>query len=129
MRIRQGWRGTLVALLVIALMPGTPAAAEGLFLPAAQTTTCTPSGAIRGLTLTQSLPANDDGSTGAINIGFTLNFFGSDYTQLFVNNNGNVTFGTALGSFTSSGMSGVSYVTLAPFFADVETTGGRHRDL
>jgi LPXTG-site transpeptidase (sortase) family protein len=124
MRLRHSLRGTLVALLAIALVPGMPAAAESQLSPAAQTTICAPSGAIRGLTLTQSLPANDDGSTGAINIGFTLNFFGTDYTQLFVNNNGNVTFGTALGSFTSSGMSGVNYVTLAPFFADVETSGG-----
>ena len=41
---------------------------------------------------TNNLPANDDGSTGLVNIGFNLNFFGSNFNQLYVNNNGNVTF-------------------------------------
>jgi hypothetical protein len=41
-----------------------------------------------------SLAGNDDGSTGAVPIGFALpiNFFGSPASTLFVNNNGNVTF-------------------------------------
>ena len=38
------------------------------------------------------LAAVDDNSTGLVPIGFTINFFGTDYTDLFVNNNGNVTF-------------------------------------
>jgi LPXTG-site transpeptidase (sortase) family protein len=125
MRLHLSLRGTLVALLVVALIPGMPAAAEGQLSPADQTTTCAPSGAIRALSLSTTLPEGDDNSSlTAVDLGFTLNFFGTNYTQLFVNNNGNVTFGSALGTFTSSGMSGVAYVTLAPFFADVETSGG-----
>jgi hypothetical protein len=42
------------------------------------------------------LPANDDSSTGLVPIGFTANFFGQSYSGLFVNNNGNVTFDSAL---------------------------------
>ncbi len=38
-----------------------------------------------------TLARNDDGSTGAVNIGFTINYFGSMYSQAFVNNNGNIT--------------------------------------
>jgi hypothetical protein len=49
-----------------------------------------------------TLPRNDDGSTGAVGIGFTTNFFGQNFTQLFVNNNGNVTFDGPLGTFTPS---------------------------
>ena len=124
MRLRHSLRGTLVALIAIALLPGMPAAAESQLSPAAQTTICTPSGAIRSLSLPTTLPAGDDNSSLAVNLGFSLNFFGTNYTQLFVNNNGNVTFGSALGTFTSAGMSGVAYTTLAPFFADVETGGG-----
>jgi len=39
-----------------------------------------------------TLPPNDDGSTGLVSLGFSFNFFGTTYTQLYVNNNGNVTF-------------------------------------
>jgi LPXTG-site transpeptidase (sortase) family protein len=123
-RLRFSLRSSLVALLVLALLPGAPAAASPAASPIAQTTTCTPSGAIRSLSLPNTLPAGDDNSSGATNIGFTMNFFGTDYTQLFVNNNGNVTFDSALSTFTPAGMSGVAYTTLAPFFADVETGGG-----
>lgn len=38
-----------------------------------------------------TLPANDDGSTGLVDIGFTLNFYGSNRTQAYLNNNGNIT--------------------------------------
>ena len=124
MRLRRSLHPTLVALLILALLPGYPAAAQPDFSPAAQTTTCDSSGAIRSLSLPNTLPAGDDNSSAAVNIGFTMNFFGTNYTQLYVNNNGNVTFGSALGTFTSSGMSGVAYTTLAPFFADVEAGGG-----
>lgn len=71
----------------------------------------------------------DDNSTGAIDISsvFTggLNFFGHNYTQLFVNNNGNVTFGQSLGTYTPSSIgSGVNFPIIAPFWADVDTNGG-----
>ena len=42
------------------------------------------------------LPDNDDKSTGSINLPMSLKFFGTTYSQLFVNNNGNVTFGGSL---------------------------------
>src|SRR5438034_4753400 len=35
------------------------------------------------------LLANDDGSSPSTPIGFTINFFGTSYSSLFVNNNGN----------------------------------------
>lgn len=70
-----------------------------------------------------TLPANDDGSTGAVGIGFNINFFGTNYSSLFVNNNGNATFSGPLSTFTPSGITGVSTPMLAPFFADVDTRG------
>ena len=39
-----------------------------------------------------TLARNDDGSTGLVNISFEVCFFGRVLTQLYVNNNGNVTF-------------------------------------
>ncbi len=68
-----------------------------------------------------TLARNDDGSTGLVNIGFTTNFFGTDYTQLYVNNNGNVTFDSPLGTYTPFNLSTTSRVIIAPFFADVDT--------
>ncbi len=69
-----------------------------------------------------TLPANDDNSTTAVSIGFSVNFFGTTATQLFVNNNGNVTFNSASGTFTPSSLTGsTARPIIAPFFADVDT--------
>jgi hypothetical protein len=71
-----------------------------------------------------TLPGNDDSSTGLINLGFTVNFFGALYDQLFVNNNGNVSFGAAVSQYTPDGLSAPGHFpTLAPFWADVDTSG------
>lgn len=68
-----------------------------------------------------TLSRNDDGSTGLVNIGFTANFFGSSYSQLHVNNNGNVTFTGPLSTFTPFGLTSSFTPIIAPFFADVDT--------
>ncbi|WP_158747461.1 nidogen-like domain-containing protein [Acidisphaera sp. L21] len=72
-----------------------------------------------------TFPANDDGATGAISLGFAANFFGTTYTQAYVSNNGYITFNTGQGTYTPSGL-GASYSgqpIIAPFFADVDTRG------
>src|SRR5262245_41845130 len=70
------------------------------------------------------LAANDDGSSDAIAIPFDLKFFGSPYNQLYVNNNGNVTFGAPLSEYTPSDLTGPTDLPIiAPFFADVDTEG------
>jgi hypothetical protein len=79
--------------------------------------------AIESFALPGALAANDDGSSAAVGIGFPINFFGVTHTQLFVNNNGNVTFGAALGAFTPFGLTGTQTAIIAPFFADVDTRG------
>lgn len=72
-----------------------------------------------------NFPANDDGSVGPVALGFNFNFFGNTYSDTFVNNNGNVTFGTSYGVFTPTALTsaGVPPI-LAPFFADVDTRAG-----
>ncbi|HYF73174.1 MAG TPA: nidogen-like domain-containing protein, partial [Nocardioides sp.] len=71
-----------------------------------------------------TLAANDDSSTTAIDIPFPLTFFGTPYTQLYVNNNGNVTFNSRLGQYTPSSLVGdTGRPIIAPFFADVDTRG------
>jgi hypothetical protein len=71
------------------------------------------------------LVGNDDGSTGLINLPMSLKFFGTTYSQLFVNNNGNVTFGRSLEHYTpiSIVQEAETYQLdiIAPFWADVDT--------
>jgi hypothetical protein len=68
-----------------------------------------------------TLAPNDDLSTGAIAIGFPIDFFGTPYTNLYVNNNGNVTFDSPLGTYTPFDLNSTQRVIIAPFFADVDT--------
>src|ERR1700692_1796893 len=71
-----------------------------------------------------TLAANDDGSTAAVSLGFSVNFFGANSPTVFVNNNGNVTFTSALSQYTPNGLStGVGQPIIAPYFADVDTRG------
>ena len=74
------------------------------------------------------LDRNDDGSTLSIDVSSVfpngLTFFGNTYDDLYVNNNGNVTFEGSLGTFTPFGIPGSTIPIIAPFFADVDTRGG-----
>jgi hypothetical protein len=94
-------------LLVLALLTGFASTAQAAaILPGFNTNT---------------LARNDDGSTGLVNIGFTVNFYGLVQNTLFVNNNGNVTFDSALGTFTPFPLTNTARQIIAPFFADVDT--------
>jgi Bacterial Ig-like domain (group 2)/Nidogen-like/Divergent InlB B-repeat domain len=87
----------------------------------------TGNGAIRHLPgfTANVLAPNDDSSTGQIALPFTINFFGESFSSLFVNNNGNVTFTQPLREFTPTGLNGDNggIPIIAPFWADVDTTG------
>jgi hypothetical protein len=99
---------SLAALLALAALPA--AAAVPPIVPGFDSNT---------------LPANDDGSTGLVNLGFSFNFFGTTYTQTYVNNNGNITFANPLGTFTPFAITGpTGNPLIAPFFADVDTRSG-----
>ena len=80
-------------------------------------------GAIRPGFNSNTLPANDDDSTGLVSIGFTANFFGDSYSSLYVNNNGNLTFTGPLSTFTPSPIATAGLRIIAPFWADVDTRG------
>ncbi len=68
-----------------------------------------------------TLAGNDDGSTGLIALPFTINYFGANYSNTFVNNNGNITFTGPLATFTPFSLSTTNIPMIAPFFADVDT--------
>ena len=78
----------------------------------------------------QNVAVGDDNSTGAINIQSVfgnagVNFFGANYTSLYINNNGNITFGSPSGQFTPNAINaGANNPIIAPFWGDVDTRGG-----
>ncbi len=110
--IKMATLGTVVALCVAIGLFSTQQRVEAagaiLDLPGCESTT---------------LAANDDGSTDVVTLPFAVTFFGNSYGALFVNNNGNVTFDSALWEFTPFGLTSTNRVIIAPFFADVDTQG------
>lgn len=66
---------------------------------------------------------NDDGYM-ALNLGFNFTLFGATYTGLFINNNGNVSFGNGISAFVPSGPTGADQPLISPWFGDVDTRGG-----
>lgn len=76
-----------------------------------------------------AIPRTDDGSSTLINLTPVLpaglNFFGQLFTGLWVNNNGSVSFASAMSSFTPTAITGATANPLiTPFWADVDTRSG-----
>lgn len=74
-------------------------------------------------TYSVSMAANDDASTGLIPLPFTFNLYGANQTGLYINNNGNLSFGSPFSTFTASGFPVNGFPMVAPFWADVDTRG------
>lgn len=70
---------------------------------------------------TNVLEPNDDGSSNQVPLPFTVNFFGTNYQSLYVNNNGNVTFDSPKITYTPYTIDASVPPMIAPFFADVDT--------
>lgn len=69
------------------------------------------------------MPGNDDGSTDRIPLGFSFEFYGRSFSEVFINNNGNLTFTARLSQFNPAGFP-QSLPIVAPFWADVDTRDG-----
>ena len=69
-----------------------------------------------------TLGPTDDGSSAAETLGFSIDFFGQTFASVFVNNNGNVSFGSPLADFAPVPLGQLNAAVVAPFFADVDTT-------
>jgi len=67
-----------------------------------------------------AMQGNDDGST-QIDLPFAVNFFGNPYSSMFINNNGNVTFGSGVSGYTPSPFPVSAQPMIAPFWGDVDT--------
>lgn len=110
--LRLGAAAALIAMSTSGLNVARTARAEG-------------PNAIVGLAgcSSNSLPAEDDEPSAAAVLPFTLNFFGTNYSTIYVNNNGNVTFGDSLSAYTPFGLISSTQAIIAPYFADVDTRG------
>lgn len=63
---------------------------------------------------------NDDGFA-ALSLGFNVTFFGTTYNSLYLNNNGNVSFGSGISAFVPTGPTGANAPVISAYFADVDT--------
>ncbi len=70
--------------------------------------------------------ANDDWSTAGITLPFNFCLYGDTVgtatNKMFINNNGNISFGTPYQTFSSVAFPTNTYTMVAPFWGDVETT-------
>jgi gliding motility-associated-like protein len=66
-------------------------------------------------------PQDDSPAGDTINLPFEFSFYGVNYNQLHINNNGNVTFINSLSQFSSTAFPSVGPKIIAPFWADVDT--------
>lgn len=70
-----------------------------------------------------AMQPNDDGSSNELDLNFNANFFGTTYDSFFINNNGNISFNNSVGSYTPEPFPSASQPMIAPFWADVDTSG------
>ncbi len=65
----------------------------------------------------------DDGSSDTIFLPFDFCFYGDLKTKLFINANGNISFDSPYGTFTSNAFPTANFSMIAPFWADVDNSG------
>lgn len=70
---------------------------------------------------TLALAGSDDGYTNAIELPFTFDFYGTSHGHIYINNNGNISFGSPYSTFTPTGFPIDEFPMLAAFWADVDT--------
>lgn len=68
------------------------------------------------------LTRGDDNSSAPISIGFSIDFYGDTYTELFINSNGSVTFNSPRPSALPVSFPSTSTPILSPFLSDVDTS-------
>ena len=114
----------VIKLSLLALLAAAPVYASTTFLPDSALTSSTSYYTDNLGTI--AMNANDDGSTGKIDLGFNFTLYGTTYNSLYINNNGNVTFNSPVASYTPQGPTGVSVPIISPYFADVDTRAAGH---
>ncbi len=71
---------------------------------------------------TNTVARGDDTSNLVVNLPFAMNWNGANYTQIYINMNGNCTFGSAYDAYNPSiPLASTNRNIMAPFWADVDT--------
>jgi len=78
-----------------------------------------------GFTTAGTQPRVDDNFSGPLGIGFSVNFFGSTYSSLYIGTNGYVTFANGDATFNPGNLVGYPEAIIAAFFADVDTSSAQ----
>lgn len=65
----------------------------------------------------------DDGSFGPVTLPFSFMLYGQAYDQVYININGNISFGNYVYTFTASGFPMTGPAMIAPFWGDVDLRG------
>jgi hypothetical protein len=68
-----------------------------------------------------SLPREDDAPSTNAPLPFAMNFFNAVYSNIWVNNNGNVTFDNPQWAYTPAPLATLGIRIIAPYWADVDT--------
>lgn len=64
---------------------------------------------------------NDDASTAKITIPFNFCFYGTSFNELYINNNGNISFDGPQPNYRPDSLPTTDFMALAAFWADVDT--------
>ena len=78
--------------------------------------------ALPGCTTSHLTNGDDSNYSGSVPLGFTADFGAIAYPDLYVDNNGDVTFDAPLSTYTPFDFTETGNVIIAPFLADVDTT-------
>ncbi len=99
--------GLFIAAVLLAAVPAQAVGTNAVMTPSGWNA----SAVVRG----------DDTANLVVNLPFTMNWLGTNYTQLYLNMNGNVTFTGGFVSYTPGALTGVGQGIMAPFWADVDS--------
>jgi hypothetical protein len=72
-------------------------------------------------TYIQAIPPSDDTPSLTLAIPFSFCLYGTQYDTVYINNNGNVSFGGSYPTFSGVAFPSDQYVMIAPFWGDVDT--------
>ncbi len=72
-----------------------------------------------------TVPRGDDNTVQVVNLPFAMNWGGTTYTQIYINQNGIVTYGSSYTAYTpSTALNRLRRDAMAVFWADVDTRSG-----
>lgn len=120
-----GWLAAAAQAAIVTLPQSALNASPGVYTPGGYYTTTLGPNIVttdggNGANVGLASGRNDDGFM-SLSLGFNFTFFGVTYNSLFVNNNGNVSFGSGISTYVPTGPTGASAPLISVFFSDVDT--------